>query len=137
MVDLELVALLLTEFKPVETEPDLYRLGDSPTGDFVVNVYPALIDFGLLLDIGFNEEDHGHHEIDVVLDLPDDGLTSPVLRHTFELPPCDEDWWGLRIKRLVTNGNFGAAGPMDAHLDVECDGVYLGGRPLRVRQRPL
>jgi hypothetical protein len=133
----ELIALTLTEYEPEEAEPGVTYLAGSPTGDFIVDGFPATIEIGLLLEIGFDEDEDGEFEVSLDLEIASDSGRTVLQTFPFVLPPCDASWWGVRLKRLVTSLSMVVEGELDSHLGVECNAAYLGGRAIRVRAAPV
>ncbi len=111
-------------------------LGEISDGVFTAAEFPALIEFGILLEIALEEDDPpGSREVEVVLEYSRlDGEPQAPVGQSFTIPALepDEDWWGPRLTPQPLFVRLRLWDELEGYLVVKVDGEEIAEKALRV-----
>lgn len=111
-------------------------LGEVSDGFFTVRELPARIEFGVYLEIGFEEDENGIFEVEVAAAVYAAGgvQESTLHRDKLDVAPAGDDWWVPRFRALPFSVTLDITTEVDLMLTVFIDGEFMADKPVLVRR---
>ncbi len=136
-------SLILTR-KPPEVQIAERRvvLGEVFDGVHLVEEFPTKLEFGVYMELGFEPQEHGEHEVRVVGELVAEALKEErTLFHRDDVYiwEPDSDWWLPRLRAFPFEAQWELEDEADFQLLVygrppDGDSEFLGDKPILIRR---
>jgi hypothetical protein len=130
--------LVLTSAPPTVGNPGgEVLLGELHRGIFLVTAYPAWLDFGGIVEVTFEPEDLGVHEVELAGTVVGTTESHVLANWPLEIPPAESGWLAPRTWSFPVPIEFGVYGDVDMALEIRVDRASLARRCILVRSFSL
>jgi hypothetical protein len=128
-------SILLTRDEPtVDVQTKEIDIGWHHDGIFVVDGYPALIEAGGIVEVRYDEDDCGVHEIEVIGAVVDEGQEHPICEpFIHEIPDYSDDFNSMTTSVDTFKLSAPVHGDLDMIVRVDIDRVTYARTRICVR----
>src|SRR5437870_655847 len=108
-------------------------LGELSTGIFLVSAYPAWLTFGGVVEVSFDPDEAGNHEVELVGTVVGTTESHVLSNWPIEIPPAEPGWEAPLTRTLTFPAEMAVSGDVELALDVLVDREWLTSRCVLVR----